>query len=104
MGKPTDAAALPDVTAWMLRYDPAALKALDTANAVTVFHYHNAWVGADAMKAAALLKTDKKSIDALRVALAKDLKADSLLKANHIKPSQVVGVFDVKDKVSLYIL
>ena len=104
MGKPTDVAALPDITGWMLKFDPAALKALDSAKSVTVFKYNKSWTGADKTKAAALLKTDRKSIDELRVAIAKDRKAESLLKAHHIRANQVVGVFDVKDAVDLYIL
>ena len=40
----------------------------------------------------------------LRAAIAKDPKAEALLKAHHIHANRVVGIFNVKGAVSLYIL
>ena len=103
-GKAAGVATVAEIAAGLASFDRAALTAFDGAKTVTVYYYNKAWTGADKVKAEALLKTDSKSIAALRAAIAKDPKAEALLKAHHIHANRVVGIFDVKGAVSLYIL
>ena len=102
-GTPGQQLSVADLTTSLSKYDPAMLKDFDSAKNVKVFNITKAYTGADKTAARALLTTDKATIAELRKDIEKDPTALRMLRANKIRPGQVVDIVDQNGQVSLYI-